>query len=174
MTIALFTALGYLVAAGFALPAVHFLGPRYTTQTTARPAIIAFGVFYTLALFFRAVSILFPGEVVTTAAISPIAPLIPWTLVVLNGLLLDFIMRHRAPPPLMERVVRFFLRRTGDAETAIKLAMALPTAAVCDVPSDEPCRSEMKRTYRVAVLIGGGLALAAIVLVVVLSSPVAK
>lgn len=172
MTIALFTALGYLVAAGFALPAVHFLGPRYATHTTAHPAMIAFGVFYTLALFFRAVSILFPGELVAPLSMSPIAPLIPWTLVVLNGLLLDFIMRHRAPPPLMERVVRFFLRRTGDAETAIKLAMALPAAAAGDVPSDEPCR-EMRRTYRVAVLIGGGLALAAIVLVVVLSSPVA-
>lgn len=118
-------------------------------------------------------SILFPGEVVTTAAISPIAPLIPWTLVVLNGLLLDFIMRHRAPPPLIERVVRFFLKRTGDVETAVKLAMALPTAATGDVPTDEPCR-EMRRTYRVAVLIGGGLALTAILLVVVLSSPVAK
>lgn len=90
MTIALFTALGYLVAAGFSLPAVHFLGPRYTTHTTARPAIIAFGVFHTLALFFRAVT----------------------------------------------------------------------------------CRNEMKRTYGVAVLIGGGLALADVVLVV-LSSPVA-
>lgn len=172
--IALLTGLGYLAAAGFAVPAVKVLGPSYRTHATVHPGLIGFGVFYALVLLFQGVTVLFPARAGAVEALSLFAPLLAWTLVVLNALLLDFIMRHRAPPPLFERIIRWVIGRSLGDEAVEALAFALPPANVGDVPSDEPVHGEMPRSQRVLILLVSAALLAAVVWVVVASSPVAS
>lgn len=172
--IALLTGLGYLAAAGFAVPAVKVLGPSYRTHATVHPGLIAFGVFYALVLLFQGVTVLFPARPSPIAAMTLLAPLVAWTLVVLNALLLDFVMRHRAPPPLFERIIRWVVGRAVSDEAVTALAFALPPANVGDVPGDEPSRCEMSRSQRVLILMATAIVLAALVWVVVASSPVAS
>lgn len=171
--VALSTGLGYLVATGFAACGVNFLRARYDKMATVGKWSLGVGIIYAVVLFFRGLTILFPGEAVKVEALSLIAPVLPWTLVVVNATILDHIMRHKAPPPLMERIVRLFLMLTGNPRLATEAAFAIPQAAVGDVPSDEPVKAEMARPHRLAVLILAALVLAGIIAIVVLSSPVA-
>lgn len=169
--IGLATGLGYLIAMGLAVPAVKYLGPTYKTHKTMHPGYILVGVVYALALFIRGVTIVFPGKAVAIEAMSWIAPMVPCALILVNACLLDFIQRHRAPPPLFETIIRAAVGHRRSDEEIQALAFALPPAAAGDAPSDEVI-GDIGKVRRVSVLIACGVALIAIVLVIIQASPI--
>lgn len=170
--ITLATGLTYLVAAGVSVPAVRLLGRTYRTQITAHPAIIGFGLFYMVMLWWRAVTLLFPGELVETGKISIVAPAFALAILGLNVLILDHILRLRAPPPLVERILRIAARHNMPDRAMAEMAFAMPAATIGEQPMEDDEERQCPRTRRLIVMTAATL-LAMAVVAIVLSSSVA-
>ena len=174
--VALYSGLAYLAAAGVGIPIVKILGPAFPSRITAPGWMIGVGVAYTILLFFRAMTILFPGQLVAVQEISWVTPLKASGDLVLMVVLLDCVLRWRAPPPLIERGIEI-ARRWGLPERGlVEMAFAAPATAIADTPaSEDKDRPEVgRRVVRIVVLAAAVCVVVGIVAVVVANSAAAS
>lgn len=171
-TVALYSGLAYLAAAGVCIPTLKVLGPHYPSRITAPWPVIAVGVFIMVALFFRAVTILFPGELVAIKEISWVTPIKATADLVLQFAILDYALRTRAPPPLIERLLSIAASNGISDRGLTEMAFATPASLVADTAASEDRDHPQigKRWVRVVMLTGAILLITAIVLAVVLNS----
>lgn len=103
---------------------------------------------------------LFSGRLIELGRISVVAPLGGQVILGVPAVLLDWVMRDRAPPPWSVQVMRAdaMLGRDGPVKFA---AMAVPPAPVGGAPPPDP---SAHRRSRLPVMIGAGLVLAAVAL----------
>lgn len=105
------TGLVFLSAGAVLSQVFRLLGPTYHTKITAHWAVRGFFFASTLILVARGLSFVFPGR---AFAVQHMSVLVPASAVVVLGLalvLLEWVMRDRAPPPWTERLLGFAVRR---------------------------------------------------------------
>lgn len=170
--IALYSGLTYLAAAGVCVPILKVLGPQYPSRVTAPKWFICVGAMYMAVLFFRGMTILFPGQIVTLSAISWVSPLKATADLMLMIVLLDVVLRWRSPPPLIERLITIAARHGVSDQGLIKMGFEAPGVATADYSASEDRNSPAvgKRWVRLSVLFGCVATIAAIIGVVVLNS----
>lgn len=174
--VALYSGLAYLAAAGVGIPIVKILGPAFPSRITAPGWMIAVGAAYTVLLFFRAMTILFPGQLVAVQDISWVTPLKATGDLVLMVVLLDCVLRWRSPPPLIARGIEI-ARRWGLPERGlVEMAFASPSLAIADAPATEDANAPEvgKRAVRIAVIAAAVAVIVGIVVVVIVNSAAAS
>lgn len=174
--IALYSGLAYLAAAGVCIPIIKILGPAHPTRITAPGWMIAFAVFYMVVLFFRAQTILFPGDLVSIATISWVTPVKATGDLGLVIIILDLVMRYRAPPPLFGRLLQLAARNGVSDKGLREMAFAAPAVATPHGVTASEDRDNAQiggRKTRLAALILAGSAVFAIVAFVLLNSAAA-
>lgn len=173
---ALYSGLAYLAAAGVCIPIIKILGPAHPTRITAPPWLIGFAVFYMAVLFFRSMTILFPGEIVSVATISWVTPLKATGDLCLVIIILDLVLRYRAPPPLFGRLMQLAARNGVSDKGLREMAFAAPAVATPHGPtaSEDPDNIQIGgRKTRLTVLGVSGAVVVIIVAFVVLNSAAA-
>jgi len=161
------TGLIFLSAGAVLSQVFRLLGPTYHTKVTAHWTVRGFFFLSTAVLVARGLSIIFPGR---AFAVQHMSVLVPASAIVLMGLsliLLEWVMRDRAPPPWTERILGLVARRGASDEAVAELAFALPPEPHGRSASEhQPCRF-----VRVGMMAGAALAIL-IVVAVVLSATV--
>lgn len=107
---------------------VRLLGPTYHTKVTGPLWLIGLFAAGALGLLWRGSTILFPGRLVDTANMSPVAPL---TALIVAGLclfILDFVMGDRSPPPLFHRYCSWAIRHHVPDSAIVDMAFGLNPA----------------------------------------------
>lgn len=155
------TGLVFLAAGVFNGMTFQLLGRAYENKLSVPFWLRLPFVLIGLVLSGRGVSLIFPGPALRVDQMSPWVPGTALAVLVLSGIILDFVLRERAPPPLVERFLRLALRRGIAPETVAALAMDLPTASY-------RLGGRINRCGRKTRLIVMGLASVAILCVVVL------
>lgn len=170
--IALYSGLTYIAAAAVCVPIIKVLGPLYPSRITAPLPFIVCGAVYMGVLFFRGVTILFPGQVVTLSAISWVSPIKSTADLMLMLFILDYVLRRRSPPPLIERLIEIGQKFGMSERGVVQMAFEAPAMAVADVPaSQDPDHPQIgKRWVRVAMLGGAIVVLASLILLLTLNS----
>lgn len=173
--VALYSGLAYLAAAGVCIPTLKVLGPHYQSRLTAPRWMIAVGVGYMVLLFFRAATILFPGQLVAVQEISWVTPMKATGDLVLMLVILDCVLRWRAPPPLISRLMSIAAENGVSDKGIAEMAFATPATAIADSPASEAGDNPYagRRVVRLAMLTGACLIIAAIVALVVMNSAAA-
>ena len=161
--IALYSGLTYIAAAAVCVPIIKVLGPHYPSRLTAPLPFIICGAVYMGVLFFRGVTILFPGQVVTLSAISWVSPLKATADLMLMLFILDYVLRRRSPPPLISRLIEIG-QKFGMSES--------PALALADMPASEDLDHPQigKRWIRLLMLAGAVTVLGCVILMLTLNS----
>nr|WP_314431391.1 hypothetical protein [uncultured Brevundimonas sp.] len=135
------TGLVFLGAGTVLSQVFRLLGPTYHTKVTAHWSVRGFFFLSTAVLVARGLSFIFPGR---AFAVQHMSLLVPASAVVMLGLsliLLEWVMRDRAPPPWTERILGLVARRGVSDETVAELAFALPPEPHGRSASEhQPCR----------------------------------
>ena len=170
--IALYSGLTYIAAAAVCVPIIKVLGPLFPSRITAPLPFIICGAVYMGVLFFRGVTILFPGQVVTLSAISWVSPLKATADLILMLFILDYVLRKRSPPALIQRMIEMAKRSGVSDRDAIRMAFEAPAMAVADLPaSEDPNHPQVGRRWlRLAMLGGAIIVLASLLLLMTLNS----
>ncbi|WP_295226974.1 hypothetical protein [uncultured Brevundimonas sp.] len=170
--IALYSGLTYIAAAAVCVPIIKVLGPLYPSRITAPLPFIICGATYMGVLFFRGVTILFPGQVVTLSAISWVSPLKATADLMLMLFILDYVLRRRAPPPLITRLIEIGQKFGMSERGVVQMAFESPSLAMADTPASEDLDHPQigPRWVRVLMLVGAGAVLASFVLFLTLNS----
>lgn len=170
--IALYSGLTYIAAAAVCVPIIKVLGPLYPSRITAPLPFIVCGAIYMGVLFFRGVTILFPGQVVTLSAISWVSPLKATADLMLMLFILDYVLRRRAPPPLITRLIEIGQKFGMSERGVVQMAFESPSLAMADTPaSEDPDHPQIgPRWVRVLMLVGAGAVLLSFVLFLTLNS----
>lgn len=154
----------FIISAMLLLAVTRLMGPTYHTKVNGRPWTIAFFFVCAAILFWRASTILFPGEIVDVSKISWVAPAEAAVVLGLCTFILDVILRDRAPPPLLERLLG--LRRLDNEHEIITLAMNTPPALHAN-PAPAQYIAKISRRTRIMFLGTGLLAISALVVFLV-------
>lgn len=112
------------------IPTLKVLGPHFPSRLTAPRWMIAVGVGYMVLLFFRAATILFPGELVAVLQISWVTPLKATGDLILTLVLLDCVLHWRAPPPLISRMLSIAADNGVSDKGLTEMAFAAPSTAL--------------------------------------------
>lgn len=170
--IALYSGLTYIAAAAVCVPIIKVLGPLFPSRITAPWPFIICGAIYMVVLFFRGVTILFPGQVVTLSAISWVSPLKATADLMLMLFILDYVLRRRAPPPLITRLIEIGQKFGMSERGVVQMAFESPSLAMADTPASEDLDHPQigPRWVRVLMLVGAGAVLASFVLFLTLNS----
>lgn len=170
--VALYSGLTYIAAAAVCVPIVKVLGPLYPTRITAPWPFIVCGAIYMGVLFFRGVTILFPGQIVTLSAISWVSPLKATADLMLMLFILDYVLRRRSPPPLIGRLIQIALGSGMSERGGVQMAFEAPAMAIADAPaSEDPNHLQIGRRWvRVLMLCGAAAVLASLILLMTLNS----
>lgn len=170
--IALYSGLTYIAAAAVCVPIIKVLGPLYPSRITAPLPFIICGAVYMGVLFFRGVTILFPGQVVTLSAISWVSPLKATADLMLMLFILDYVLRRRAPPPLITRLIEIGQKFGMSERGVVQMAFESPSLAMADTPaSEDPNHPQIgSRWVRLLMLAGAAAVLASLVLLLTLNS----
>lgn len=173
--IALYSGLTYLAAAGVCVPILKVLGPQYPSRVTAPKWFICVGAVYMAVLFFRGMTILFPGQIVTLSAISWVSPLKATADLMLMIVLLDVVLRWRSPPPLIERLITIAARHGVSDQGLVKMAFEAPGVATADYSATEDPNAPAtgRRWVRILVLLGASALIAVVGLSIILNSAAA-
>ncbi|WP_332657380.1 hypothetical protein [Brevundimonas sp.] len=158
----------WMTAGTVLLEVSRILGPSFHTKVTVHIGWRILTWIAGLICFIRGMTLLFPGKLVEVSRISAMAPLGALVVCGLSLVVLDWVMRDRAPPPWSVQMMRLaaVLGTSGPIKFA---AMAVPPAAVGDMPPvDEP---HHLRRSRLPVLIGAVLIVAGIAVFLALNSP---
>ena len=150
------------VASGLVLLAVaRLLGRTFYNKPSAPwwGRGLVFGA--ALGLVWRGVTFLFPGELVSVETMSAVVPLEAVIVLGLCLFTLDWVLRERDPPPLVERVLRLFARRGASDGEIIQATLALP---VTPYAAGRPV-NRCGRRMRLTVLIAAGMLLAGVAIV---------
>ncbi|WGM31513.1 hypothetical protein [Brevundimonas sp. NIBR11] len=174
-TLALYSGLTYLAAAGVCIPILKVLGPLYPSRVTAPKWLLICGAVYMAVLVFRGVTILFPGQIVTLSAISWVSPLKASADLGLMLILLDAVLRWRSPPPLISRLLAIAARNGVSDKGLVQMGFEAPAVAAADYSaSEDPHHANLgPRWMRLTTLIGAVALIAAIVATIVLNSSAA-
>ncbi len=170
--IALYSGLTYIAAAAVCVPIIKVLGPLYPSRITAPLPFIICGAVYMAVLFFRGVTILFPGQVVTLSAISWVSPLKSTADLMLMLFILDYVLRRRSPPPLIERLIKIGQQFGMSEKGVVQMAFEAPALAIADLPaSEDPDHPQIGRRWLRLMMLGGAVAvLTAVILLLTLNS----
>lgn len=170
--IALYSGLTYIAAAAVCVPIIKVLGPLFPTRITAPLPFIICGAVYMAVLFFRGVTILFPGQIVTLSAISWVSPLKATADLMLMLFILDYVLRRRAPPPLISRLIEIGQKFGMSERGVVQMAFESPSLAMADAPaSEDPDHPQVGRRWvRLFMLFGAGAVLTSFVLFLTLNS----
>lgn len=173
--VALYSGLAYLAAAGVCIPTLKVLGPHYPSRLTAPRWMISVGVGYMVLLFFRAATILFPGQLVAVQEISWVTPMKATGDLILMLVILDAVLRWRAPPPLISRLLSIAAENGVTDKGIAEMAFAAPASAIADVTASEDQNHPYagRRVVRLLMLGAAGAVIVAIVALVVLNSAAA-
>lgn len=157
------TGLLFLADAAVALAIWRLLGVTFHTKTTAPWPVRGFFFAAVFVLGWRSLSLLFPGAAMQTNLMSPAVPATAAVVLGLEVFILDVVMRDRAPPPLVERLLQLVQRQGADADTIAAVAFAAPVPDHV-LPGEVSRCSRGERVVVLAicalVLVGVGLALA--------------
>lgn len=160
------------VASSMALGVVvRLLGPTFHTKVTAPWPVIGFFFIASAGLFWRGVTFLFPGDLVSTDQMSLIVPLEAAIVLGLCVVILDWVMGDRAPPPLLFRYFGWAIRPRLSDERLTDLAFTLPPAMHVAAPPEAQI-SRTGRKTRLFVLTGGALIILAALGVIAASAAV--
>lgn len=157
------TGLIFLSAGAVLSQVFRLLGPTYHTKVTAHWSVRAFFFLSTFVLVARGLSLVFPGR---AFAVQHMSGLVPASAVVTLGLsliLLEWVMRDRAPPPWTERLLGLAARRGVSDQVLTEMAFALPTEPY-GLPASEhqPCR--LIRLGMIAAAVAAIMAVVAVLL----------
>lgn len=133
----------------------RLLGPDYDGQMTVGPwsRFVVWLLSGVAAL--RGLSYLFPVDLTAIQMTSVMAPIEAAGFLVLTLMVLNFVMADRAPPPLIERLMRMAGVRLTDRQL-IDLTMGLP---VVEYAKPVPPETAQDRRFRYRVMaMGTGLA----------------
>lgn len=135
------TGLVFLGAGAVLSQVFRLLGPTYHTKVTAHWGVRGFFFLSTFVLVARGLSFLFPGRAFAVQDMSPLVPASALVTLGLSLVLLEWVMRDRAPPPWTERLLGFAARRGVSEETMSELAFVLPPEPHGRSASEhQPCR----------------------------------
>lgn len=139
-----FTGLCFLLAS-MALGATgRLLGPDFKGNITVRPKWrFAFWLMSGVAAL-RSLTLLFPADLVAVELMSMIMPLEAAGFLSLAVIVLNYVMADRAPPPLVERIMRMAGVRLTDNQV-IDLTLALPIVEHAKAPADETAQDRRFR-----------------------------
>ena len=158
------------VASGMALAVVvRLLGPTYHTKVTGPLWLIGLFAGGALGLLWRGATILFPGRLVDTSNMSPVAPV---TALIVAGLclfILDFVMGDRSPPPLFHRYCSWAIRHHVTDEAILDMAFDLNPAVHQAAPKGAQINRTDRRT-RLLVMTAGALTILAVLGVIAASA----
>lgn len=170
--IALYSGLTYIAAAAVCVPIIKVLGPHYPSRLTAPLPFIICGAVYMGVLFFRGVTILFPGQVVTLSAISWVSPLKATADLMLMLFILDYVLRRRSPPPLISRLIEIGQKFGMSDRGVVQMAFESPALALADMPASEDLDHPQigKRWIRLLMLAGAVTVLGCVILMLTLNS----
>lgn len=145
----------------------RLLGPSFHTTKTVNAVwrVLAFAA--ALICFVRGLTLWFPGQLVETSRISVMAPLGGLVPLGLSAVVLDWVMRDRAPPPWSETILRLvgLIGLNGPVKVA---AMLTAPAAIGDVAPTDAVRGSRSRLL---VLIGAILVATAVAVFLIVSAP---
>lgn len=146
----------------------RILGPSFHTKVTVHVGWRVVTWVAAIICFVRGMTLLFPGKLIEVSRISVMAPLGSMVVLGLSLVVLDWVMRDRAPPPWSVQMMR--LAAVLGHNSPIKFAaMSLPPAAVGDLPPvDEP--NHLRRS-RLPVLIGAVVIVVSIAVFLAFNSP---
>lgn len=139
---------------------VRLLGPTFHTKVTAPWPVVGFFFLASAGLFWRGVTFLFPGDLVSTDRMTPIVPLEALIVLGLSIFILDWVMGDRAPPPLLFRYFGWAIRPRLSDERLAQLAFDLPPALHVAAPADAQINRTGRKT-RLFVLTAGALVILA-------------
>lgn len=173
--VALYSGLAYLAAAGVCIPTLKVLGPHYPSRVTAPWWMVMVGVIVMVSLFFRSVTILFPGELVAVREISWVTPIKATSDLMLQVVILDCVLRWRAPPPLISRLMSIAAENGVTEKGIAAMAFATPATAIADASASEAASNGYvgRRIVRLMMLAAGVAAVVAIVGLIIATSPTA-
>lgn len=155
------TGLVFLSAGAVLSQVFRLLGPTYHTKITAHWVVRGFFFASTLILVARGLSFVFPGRAFAVQHMSALVPASALVVLGLSLVLLEWVMRDRAPPPWTERLLGFAVRRGVSDQVVAEMAFALPPEPHGRPASErEPCRC-----VRLCMMTGAGLVILIIVAV---------
>lgn len=114
----------------------------------------------------RGLILIFPGEAISVAQMSPWVLLSGIVALGMALVLLEWAMRDRAPPPWSARLLDLAAKRGASPAAVAEIAMALPAQPHGDPASEhQPCRC-----VRLCMIWGAVITIAAVVLVMLNSA----
>jgi hypothetical protein len=156
-----YTGLSFVISAMVLLAVGRLSGPTYHTKVNAPPWVIGFFFLASAILFWRASTILFPGDLVDVSRMSWVAAAEASVVAGLSVFILNITLRDRAPPPIFERLLGFRMVRTDEAQI-INMAMNTNPAMHANPAPAEFQVTRVGRTQRITVLLAGAAIIAAI------------
>lgn len=163
-----FTGLCFLLASMALAVTGRLLAPDFSGNITVRPKWrFAFWLMSGVAAL-RALTLLFPADLVAVELMSVIMPLEAAGFLGLAVIVLNYVMADRAPPPLVERIMRMAGVRLTDNQV-IDLTLALP---VVEHATTAPYETEQDRRFRLRMAWVGFVTVLMVAGSVIWNSPV--
>ena len=148
----------------------RLLGPKFNTTRTVHWGWRRLAELGALVFLLRGLTLMYPGQLVEVSRISVMAPVAAVTVLGVVAALLHWVQSDRSPPPWSVRFLEL-VALLGRDQSVIRAAMIVPPAAIGDIPPiEEPMD---RRRFRLTILIGCALVMAAIAAFLALNSPVA-